>query len=326
MSTESVSLSPAQASLRTSAELAPAGTGLTPRDRDNPGLFHALSVDPTIPMDASSVASQVRDAQRWTRRYLFPTVKVLVLIAVRLVMIIKRVLPFQLGSQRLLSWGSVFFGRWFASPEAAEFILRHFIIETQIVNFIARNAGRGDVAEVDLLPTRPEHLGQWEGMNATIRHDVNVFNLLIDLGESDVADVHTRVPLHELDFGALDELPLREIDTNPSARRLMSLDTYTTLYVSCFWIAFCADEQVLERAINSFQFDESLLTSLANLTGDDTFRSWTPVKFPTWLGSPTFDPARDLHWHMLVHEYAHHRLHQLRAQQRTLAANPTPAH
>ncbi|MCB9660879.1 MAG: hypothetical protein R3B40_19310 [Polyangiales bacterium] len=297
-------------------DLAPVARKAQPRDRDNPGLFHALSVDPTLPMDPASVASQVRDAQRWTRRYLFPTVKVLVLVALRLVLIVKRVLPVQLSSQRLLSWGSVFFGRWFASPEAAEFILRHFVIETQIVNFIARNAGRGDVAEVDLLPTRPEHLGHWDGMNATIRHDVNVFNLVIDLGESEVADVHARVPLAQLDFGMLAMPP---IDTLPDARRLLSLDTYTTLYVSCFWIAFCADEPVLERAINSFQFDESLLTTLANLTGDDTFRSWTPVKFPTWLGSPTFDPARDLHWHMLVHEYAYHQLLRHRAAQAALS-------
>lgn len=298
-------------------ELVPARPGVEARDRSNPGLFHALRVDPTLPMDPVCVASQVRDAQRWTRRYLLPVVKVLVLVALRLVMMIKRVLPVQLSSQRLLSWGSVFFGRWFASPEAAEFILRHFVIETQVVNFIARNAGRGSVPEVDLLPTRPEHLGDWEGMNATIRHDVNVFNLLIDLGESEVADVHSRVPLAQLDFGMLS---MPDIETRPTAPRLMRLDTYTTLYVSCFWIAFCADEQVLERAINSFQLDESLLTALANLTGDDTFRSWTPVKFPLWLGSPTFDPARDLHWHMLVHEYAYHQLLRLRAAQASESA------
>jgi hypothetical protein len=38
------------------------------------------------------------------------------------------------------------------------------------------------------------------------------------------------------------------------------------------------------------------------------------VKFPTWLGSPTGDAARDLHFHILVHEYAHHRLLALKAE------------
>ncbi len=283
------------------------------RVRDNPSLYHALAVDPTLPMDSQSTASQLRDARRWSRRYLLPTVRVIVLLSMRALMIIKRVLPFRVGSERLFNWGSVFFGRWFTSPEAAGFILRHFVLETNIINFIARNAGHGSVEEVDLKPTRPEHLGDWKGMNATIRHDVNVFNLIIDLGESPVADVQSRVALDELDFSMLEVPP---IETLPDAPRVLSLDLYTTLYVSCFWIAACVDEEVLERAINSFQVDESLLTALANLTGDDLFRTWTPVKFPTWFGSPTFDPARDLHWHMLVHEYAHHHLLRLRDEAR----------
>lgn len=279
------------------------------RSRDNPSLYHALAVDPTLPMDPESTASQLRDSRRWTRRFLLPTIRVVVLFVMRLVMILKRILPFELASARLFNWGSTFFARYFASPEAAGFILRHFVIETNIVNFIARNSGDPNIEEVDLRPTCPEHLGDWKGMNATIRHDVNVFNLIIDLGESEIADVKTQVPLQSLDFSMLEVPP---IETFPGGRRVISLDLFTTLYVSCFWIAACVTEEVLERAINSFQVDESLLTALANLTGDDIFRTWTPVKFQTWFGSPTFDPGRDLHWHMLVHEYAYHRLLELR--------------
>jgi len=74
-------------------------------------------------------------------------------------------------------------------------------------------------------------------------------------------------------------------------------------------IFFCllTTEDEYERAVNSFQLDESLMASIANLTGDLVFRSWTPLRFSPWLAIHR-DVARDLYWHALVHEYAHGRL------------------
>src|SRR5690606_951099 len=94
--------------------------------------------------------------------------------------------------------------------EAQRVILRHFVIESQIVNFIARYAGGGDVPECDLFPIRAEDLGHVNGRNAVVRHDVNTFNLLLDLGEAPQADVWSRRELHELDFSDL-EMPELEI-------------------------------------------------------------------------------------------------------------------
>ncbi|GAB3280444.1 hypothetical protein GCM10027589_07390 [Actinocorallia lasiicapitis] len=71
------------------------------------------------------------------------------------------------------------------------------------------------------------------------------------------------------------------------------------------------DYRTAERAVNSFQLDETLLASIANLTGDQVFRTWTPVKFGNWLGKSN-DVGRDLLWHFMVNEYAHTRLERLR--------------
>ncbi|MEZ4373821.1 MAG: hypothetical protein R3B07_23570 [Polyangiaceae bacterium] len=277
------------------------------RDRDNPSLFDYIAADPALPIDRELRVAMARDLSRWTRKYIFPTFRLCCLLAIHLMLIIKRVLPFQLASERLLSWGSVWFGKHFVSAEAQRVILRHFVIESQLVNFIARNAGGGDVPECDLFPIRAEELGHVDGRNAVIRHDVNTFNLLLDLAEAPRADVWTRRELADLDFSDL-ELPKFDIHEP----KFFALDLMTSLYATALWIAVCLDERTTERAINSFQLDESLMGILANLTGDPLFRSWVPCRFPTWLGSPTGDPPRDLHWHILVHEYAYFRLRQLR--------------
>lgn len=284
------------------------------RDRDNPSLFDYMAADPALPIDRELRVAMARDLSRWTRKYIFPTFRLFCLLAIHLTLIVKRILPVQLKSERLLSWGSVWFGKHFVSAEAQRVILRHFVIESQLVNFIARNAGGGDVPECDLFPIRAEELGHVNGRNAVVRHDVNTFNLLLDLGEAPRADVWSRRELHELDFSDL-EMPELEI----SGPRFCALDLMTSLYATALWIAVCLDERTTERAINSFQLDESLMGILTNLTGDHTFRSWVPCRFPTWLGSPTGDAPRDLHWHILVHEYAYFRLRQLRDRALTQA-------
>jgi len=76
-------------------------------------------------------------------------------------------------------------------------------------------------------------------------------------------------------------------------------------------------EREYERAVCSFQLDESLMAMLANLTGDDAFRGWTPMKFFPFLYIP-WDVPRLLFWHCVVHEYAHGRLVEAWAEQRAL--------
>jgi hypothetical protein len=66
--------------------------------------------------------------------------------------------------------------------------------------------------------------------------------------------------------------------------------------------------------VNSFQLDESLCASLANLTGDPTFRTWNPAKFGNWLGHSD-DIGRDLYWHIACNEYAHERLRWMATEQ-----------
>jgi hypothetical protein len=279
-----------------------------PRDRANPSIWQAMAADPLLHVDDRSRTLQVRDSQRWTRRHLRPVTRALCMAVVWSAFFVKRTVPpLRRGSEATLNrLGPWFVTRW-SSPEALELILRHFAIETQLINFVARNCG-GAVPEVDLLPRRAGELGDWHGMNAVVRHDANVFNLFIDLGETPAVDVEHARPPAELDFSML-QLPAFDLD--PGVRRRLRLDLQSTLDVIVATLAVFMDHDTAERAVNSLQLDESLLAAVANLTGDPVFRTWAPVKFTNWVGM-TGDVGRDLHWHFVVTEYAHTRLCRLR--------------
>ncbi|MEZ4288825.1 MAG: 3-oxoacyl-[acyl-carrier-protein] synthase III C-terminal domain-containing protein [Polyangiales bacterium] len=133
-----------------------------PRDRANPSIYHALRVSPTVQMEREGVEVQVRDLQNWTRWYIFPAMRLLALGITRLIFGIKRLIPLRLHSERALNFFTKWATRYLASKDALTFMLRHFVIETQIINFIARNSGDDAVETCDLIPLRPEEMGDWK--------------------------------------------------------------------------------------------------------------------------------------------------------------------
>jgi hypothetical protein len=272
------------------------------RDRDNPSIWEALAVDPTMPIPADSRAVQIRNLRRGSRRHLRPVLSVVCRLMIVVTLGIKRIGPLQrLGSERVLNWLGPRFLRRCCSPETLETVLRHFVIESQLINVVARNSGAEDVATVALMPIRAADIADDHGLNAVIRHDANIFNLVIDLGHSVDADLSAR---DQLDLSGLD---VPAFDLDPDVRRWINLDLESALEVMCVALALFMDFPTAERAINSFQLDESLLAAVSDLTGDPVYRTWAPVKFPNWLGT-SGRVARDLHWHMIVNEYAHTRL------------------
>lgn len=278
--------------------------GLGTRDRRNPTLWESIALDPTLPVPDDSRKVQIRNLRRPSRHFVAPVLRPICQLLVNVLLTIKRIPGLRkVGSAEGLSKVTAPLLVRLCSPETAEMLLRHFVIETQLVNFVARNCGADDVAEVDLAPTSPAELGDHDGMNAVVLHDVNIFNLVIDLGESTTADLSAR-PNAQLDFSMLG---VPDLDVEADRRRWINLDVQSSMSLMCVVLAWYMDFETAERAINSFQVDESLMAAISDLTGDPVFRTWTPVKFPNWLGT-TGDVARDLLWHFMVHEYAHTRL------------------
>jgi hypothetical protein len=275
----------------------PAAAGLS--------LWEVMAVDPAIGMDQATLHLVISDQRRPSRALLYPWVRVLSRVTVTVIVAGKRICPVRFSAHVTMDRLCLWFLRRFVSPAAVSLLIRHFIVETNLLNFCVRNAGLPGRAAVGLRPVTLSELGD----RAVIEHDLNVYRVLSDLGD---AGVPTRPPgwrhWDELDFGML-EIP--EIDPEPRTRRLLNLDIQTALCLMNIPFAFCLTPGEYRRAVHSLRLDASLLSVLAALTGDDTFLGWRTALPPVRVDSNIDVPAA-VYEHALVCEYALARLVRLR--------------
>lgn len=259
-----------------------------------PGIWEALAGDPSFQVDRRALALLTIDQNRWSHRYLRPPLRVLSRVVVALITLAKRLLPFEFSSHRMLDRLGIWFMSRFVSEEGGELLLRHFVIETNVLGFIAANTG------LEQPCLRPVTLGQLDD-NAVIVHDLNLYEVLAGMGARSIPAPEGRGT--PLDFSML------EIDEiMPSTKqRWMRLDLETGM---CFMnIMFCllTTSGEYRKAVHSLQLDESVLGCLAELTGDDVFRTWKPAGYNPIVRTNR-DVPRDLFAHAVIHEYVHARL------------------
>ncbi len=255
-----------------------------------PGIFDALRGDPTFHFDRHALRLLETDQARFSYRFVRPPARLMSRLAVAVITIVKRVLPFQFSNHDLLDRLGIWFLSHFVSEEGGELLLRHFVIETNVLAFIAANTGQ------DQPTLRPEDLDDLDD-NAVIVHDLNLYQVLSDLGGRPL-------PRPEwLDYSMLEVGPIEVSRT----RRLARLDLETGMCMMN--IAFCllttSDEY--RRAVHSLQLDESVLAILAELTDDPVFLTWKPAGYIPIVRTNR-DVPRDLFAHAVIHEYIHARL------------------
>ncbi|MHC2998869.1 DUF6999 family protein [Microbacterium sp. HJ5] len=261
--------------------------------RSDPSMWEAVYADPSIPLDRALVRQIIQDQRRLSRRWLYPVARVFSRVIVALVSIVKRVLPFRWMPLSTMDRLCVWFLRHFVSPDAVDLLIRHFVVETNLVNFIIRNTS------IDMEPVtlRPETLAGL-GDNAVVEHDVNVYDLLIAL------DPVPLTPPETLDFTQLDIPPL---DAERQRRRLLRLDIQTALCFMNIPFSIALTVEDYRRAVHSIRFDDSFLEILALVCDDDTFRHWKVGGLSLWMDS-NVDVPQMVYRHALVCEYAHARL------------------
>jgi hypothetical protein len=289
-----------------------------------PSLWEVMAADPTIGMDRATLRLVISDQRRPSRALLYPWIRVLSRVTVTVIVTGKRICPVRFSAHATMDRMCLWFLRRFVSPTAVSLLIRHFIVETNLLNFCVRNAGLPGRVTVGLRPVTLSDLGN----RAVIEHDLNVYRVLSALGRAGVparppAWQHwpSRWPSHwgDLDFSML-EVP--EIDPERGTRRLLNLDIQTALCLMSIPFAFCLTPGEYRRAVHSLRLDASLLSVLAALTGDDTFLGWRTALPPVRVDSNLDVPAT-VYEHALVCEYALARLGQLRDA--TAYAIPGPA-
>jgi hypothetical protein len=286
-----------------------------------PTVWTAMLADPTIPVDRETLRKVVQDQRSWSRQWIYPIARPVSLTLVWLIRVAKRFAPQRLSAHATMDRLCVWFLRRCVSPIAGELLIRHFLIETNLLNFIVRNAHVPGVREVTLRPTTLRELGD----RAVITHDINVYEVLIGLG----VDSRSGGPLDRraaADRSRLDYrmLTMPAVDASPQRRRLLNLDIQTALCLMNIPFALCLTGEEYRRAVHSMRLDESLLTLLADLTGDETFLRWRPAG---GAGGPVvrvdsgLEVPRAVYEHAVICEYAH--AHLLRQQSR--ARDPASA-
>jgi len=264
--------------------------------RSDPSMWEAVYADPSVPLDRALVRQIINDQRRLSRRWLYPLARIVSRVLVALISVVKRVLPFRWMPLRTMDTLCVWFLRRFVSPGAVELLIRHFVVETNLVNFIIRNTAV-DMAPVTLRPETLAGLGD----SAVVEHDVNVYDVLIALDGVPLLRPET------LDFAQLD---IPQLDAERGRRRYLRLDIQTALCFMNIPFSMALTVEEYRRAVHSIRFDDSFLEILALVTGDDTFRHWKLAGMSLWMDS-NVDVPRMVYRHALVCEYAHAHLVKL---------------
>lgn len=264
-------------------------------DGPGPGVWDALRGDPSCHLAGRTLDLLETDQARISHRYLRPVARLVSRLLVAGIVFVKRIVPMQWSNHDLLDRLGVWFMSRFVSPEGGELLLRHFVLETNILSFIVRNSAIPNLVDPTLRPLELTGLGG----NAVIVHDLNVYETLAGLCGQRLPGPTER----PLDFAMLHVPPIATTEE----RRWVQLDLETGLCFMNVAFALLTTSDEYRRAVHSLQLDESLLGCLSDLTGDEVFRSWRPAGYAPIVHTNR-DVPRELFAHAVIHEYAHGRL------------------
>jgi hypothetical protein len=270
--------------------------------RSEPSLWEVMAVDPSVPIDQETLLLIISDQRRRSRALLYPWARILSRVAVTVIVAAKRACPVRFSAHATMDRLCLWFLRRFVSPAAVSLLIRHFIVETNLLSFCARNTGvplSGTPGLPDVT-LRPRTIGEL-GNRAVIEHDLNVYRVLQALGQG-AAPPAPRDPA-DLDYSMLS---IPDIDPEHGSRRLVSLDIQTALCLMNIPFALCLTPAEYRRAVHSLRLDTSLLSVLTAITGDAAFLGWA-TGLPVRVDSNA-DVPRMVYEHALVCEYAHARL------------------
>jgi hypothetical protein len=220
-------------------------------------------LDRSLPFADEAKAALIRDQASRSRQFLLPVVRPLARVMIIVAQLVHILSPRWPHAPRLLHRSIAFGMRHFLTQDANRLILRHFHLGGQILRFIADNATPG--FRPALEPMQPRAIRDVED-NLFLKHDLNIFNFLIQLN----AELERRGAaldrVEALDFSAITgDLAL---DPIPAGRfNVIDLQTAIELYTPAY--AMLLSDRDFWRASNSLQLDETIGLYAARLTGED---------------------------------------------------------
>ena len=278
-------------------------------DPADPDPWAALAMDRSLPFEPAAKSALLRDQRSPSRQFLLPFVRPLARTSIVVAQIFKAVFPRFPHAPRFLHWMIATGMKRFLTTDANWLILRHFHLGSQILRFIADNATPG--FRPLLEPMDPKNV---DGVrdNLFLKHDLNIYNFLIQLNhEMDRRGV-TLQKAEALDFSAIDPEAVR-IEDMPNGRfNKIDLQTAIELYTPAY--AFWLTDRDFWRAANSLQLDETIGLYCARLTGEEKHLAMVTNAHPL-VPESTLKAGFRLMLHGLSTEVLHGFLVELKQRQ-----------
>jgi hypothetical protein len=244
-----------------------------PHDERDPSPWLALYLDQSVPMAEPAKRAWLTDLSSKNRQFMLPLARPFARAFMILFQLVKIVLPGLQSSRllhRLLEWNM----KTFVSPHANLLIMRHFHLGSEILRFIADNTAHVDVKTTPLKPYSLDEVRN----DLFLKHDLNLFNFVINLNRQLTAGGREMAPVSELDFGAISATPPEFAPFPERWLNFVDLETAIELYTPLYQL-FLTDHDFW-RASNSLQLDETIALYIARLLGDFSLLGLVNNKHP----------------------------------------------
>ena len=232
-----------------------------PHDPRDPSPWLATYLDQSVPIADECKRAWLLDSSSRSRQFLLPVVRPLARTMIVLFQLLKIVLPKAFTSSTLLHRLLEFSMRHLLSRNANMLIFRHFYLGSEILQFIAQNTRGVALATSPLKLTSLIEIRD----HAYLKHDLNLFNFIIELNRQLRERGVVLEPVDRLDFGCISDGPL-PIDEMPDRwSNFIDLETAIEIYTPVYQL-FLTDRDFW-RAANSLQYDETIAIYVARLLG-----------------------------------------------------------
>lgn len=274
-------------------------------DRNDPDAWMALGFDQSIPMDNQAKMAWISESKSFTRQFVLPMLRPFLRLSIGLIQFYKFFFPNFGTSSRVLHHVIVWGLKTFVSPEGNFLLLRHFHLGTQILDFLKDNIPGVNVETKPLFPLTLDEIKD----DLILKHDVNLFNFIIDLNrELRLKNIEIQEQKN-LNFKNISAPSLKISDFKRGYLNFFDIHTAIEIILPLFQL-FLTDRQFW-RATQSLQLDETIGIYFAKLLNLHNRLFLVNNKHPL-VPAPTSEGAYRLVLHSLSTEVLHAMLLQIK--------------
>jgi hypothetical protein len=241
-------------------------------DPSDPSPWLALYLDQSVPMAEQAKRAWLEDLSSANRQFVLPITRPFARLTIALMQVLKLGVPHVESSKllhNLLAWNM----KHFVTPQANLLVMRHFHLGTEILRFIADNAG----VEIETTPLRPQRLDDVRE-HLFLQHDLNLFNFVIQLNRTLREQGRELTPPERLDFSAISVTP-PQIDAFPDRwTNIVDLESAIELYTPMYQLLL--SDRAFWRSSISLQLDETVALYVSRLLGPSTIVALANNKHP----------------------------------------------